>query len=250
MAEPLRLLDRVRMAVRVRHYSRRTEEAYVMWIRRYILFHGKKHPSAMAADEANAFLTSLAVERSVSASTQNQALSALLFLYREVLQEPLPWLDDIVRAQRPERLPVVLTVDEVREVMARVAPSARLVVQLLYGSGLRLLEALTLRIKDLDFARGQITVRDPKWKRDRTTMLPRAVDGDLREQVLYARMVHQEDLAHGWGAVWLPDALAGKSRPRRGNRGGSGFFRRPRAGEMPKGMRDGTICMRRPCSVP
>lgn len=177
------------------------------WARRYILFHGKKHPSAMGADEANAFLTHLAVEEHVSASTQNQALSALLFLYREVLQEPLPWLDDLVRAQRPERLPVVLTVEEVRAVIDRVAVSARLVVQLLYGSGLRLLEALTLRVKDLDFGRGQIIVRDPKWKRERTTMLPSVMEGELREQVHHALRVHEEDLAQGWGRVWLPDAI-------------------------------------------
>ena len=166
MAEPPKLLDRVRNAIRVRHYSPRTEEAYVMWIRRFILHHGKRHPSAMGANEVNAFLSHLAVDRTVSASTQNQALAALLFLYRHVLEEPLPWLDDIVRAQRPERLPVVLTVDEVREVIGHLAAPARLVVQLLYGSGLRLLEALTLRVKDVDFARGQLTVRDPKWKHD------------------------------------------------------------------------------------
>jgi len=127
-----------------------------------------------------------------------------------VLREPLPWLDDLVRAQRPERLPVVLTVDEVRDVIGRIPSTAQLVPKLLYGSGLRLLEALTLRIKDLDFERGQITVRDPKWKHDRMTMLPRAVEAELREQVLHAKMVHQEDLASGWGRVWLPDALARK----------------------------------------
>ena len=210
MTEPPKLLDRVRVAIRVRHYSVRTEEAYVMWIRRFILFHGKKHPSAMGAAEVNAFLNDLAVERTVSAATQNQALSALLFLYRHVLAEPLPWLDDLIRAQRPQRLPVVLTVDEVREVIRRVAPPSALVVKLLYGAGLRLLEALTLRIKDIDFERGQITVRDPKWKHDRATMLPATVDAELREQILHARAVHQEDLAQGWGRVWLPDALARK----------------------------------------
>ena len=147
MTEPPKLLDRVRNAIRVRHYSPRTEEAYVMWIRRFILFHGKRHPSSMGAEEVNAFLSHLAVDRTVSASTQNQALAALLFLYRHVLEEPLPWIDDIVRAQRPERLPVVLTIDEVRQVIAEVEPPSRLVVQLLYGSGLRLLEALMLRMK-------------------------------------------------------------------------------------------------------
>lgn len=174
------------------------------------------HPAAMGADEANAFLTSLAVDRHVSASTQNQAMSALLFLYREVLKEPLPWLDDLVRAQRPARLPVVLTVDEVRDVLSRIPVATRLVAHLLYGSGLRLLEALTLRIKDVDFGRCQLVIRDPKWKRDRATMLPRAIQHELREQIDRARCVHQEDLAQGWGRVWLPDALAVKypSAPR------------------------------------
>jgi len=208
MPEPPKLLDRVRTAIRVRHYSPRTEEAYVQWIRRFILYHGKRHPSAMGASEVNAFLSHLAVERTVSASTQNQALAALLFLYRHVLQEPLPWLDDIVRAQRPERLPVVLTVDEVRQVIGHVTPPAKFVVQLLYGSGLRLLEALALRIKDVDFERGQLTVRDPKWKHDRTTMLPAAVVGELHEQIVQSRLLHQEDLACGWGETWLPDAIA------------------------------------------
>lgn len=210
-APPPKLLDRVRAAVKARHYSRRTEEAYVAWIRRYILFHGKRHPASMGADEANAFLTHLAVERTVSASTQNQALSALLFLYREVLGQPLPWLGDLIRAQRPQHLPVVLTVDEVHEVIAQVDDDrCRLVVKLLYGAGLRLLEALMLRVKDVDLARGQITVRDPKWKRDRTTMLPRAVDGDIREQMRMALGIHEGDLAAGWGRVWLPDAIGRK----------------------------------------
>jgi integron integrase len=211
MSEAPKLLDRVRQAIRVRHYSVRTSEAYVFWIRKFILFHNKRHPSSLGADEVNAFLSYLAVERNVSASTQNQALSALLFLYRVVLEEPLPWLQDLVRAQRPERLPVVLTMDEARDVIAHVSGPAHLVVRLLYGSGLRLLEALTLRIKDIDFARGQITVRDPKWKHDRATMLPRAVEDDLREQIDLSRRWHQDDLAQGWGRVWLPDAFAVKS---------------------------------------
>jgi integron integrase len=210
MADPPKLLDRLRAAVRARHYSRRTEEAYVMWVRRFILFHGKKHPSAMGADEVNAFLSSLAVDHHVSASTQNQALSALLFCYREVLQDPLPWLHDVVRAHRPQRLPTVLSQEEVQKVLAAVEEKYQLAVQLLYGSGLRLLEALTLRVKDVDFGRGQLTIRDPKWKRDRTTMMPFAVAGALREQLVYARMVHQDDLAAGFGRVWLPDALAKK----------------------------------------
>jgi integron integrase len=212
MPEPPKLLDRVRAAIRARHYSRRTEEAYVAWIRRYILFHGKRHPSAMGAEEVNAFLTALATERKVAAATQNQALSALIFLYRVILQEPLPWLEDLVRAQRPARLPVVLTVDEVRRVIERMDGVSSLVAQLLYGAGLRLLEALTLRVKDVDFERGQIVVRDPKWKRDRVTMLPRAVTAAMHEQLTEARLVHDHDLAEGFGAVWLPDAIARKLR--------------------------------------
>jgi integron integrase len=210
MADPPKLLDRVCAAIRARHYSRRTEEAYVMWIRRYILFHGKRHPSSMGAEEVNAFLTSLAVDERVGASTQNQALSALIFLYRVVLEDPLPWLTDVIRAGRTERIPVVMTIDEVRTVIERMPGVTQVVAQLLYGSGLRLLEALMLRVKDVDFVRGQIAVRDPKWKRERTTMLPRAVTASLHEQLIEAKLVHESDLAAGFGQVWLPDAIARK----------------------------------------
>ena len=154
-----RLLDRVRAAIRARHYSRRTEKAYVAWIRRYILFHGKRHPLEMGGPEVTRFLTSLAVEGHVAGSTQNQALSALLFLYREVLAQELPWLDDIVRAKRTARLPVVLTRDEVRAVIRQLRGVHRLMAILLYGAGLRLLEAARVRVKDVDFARNQIMVR-------------------------------------------------------------------------------------------
>ncbi|HVS31786.1 MAG TPA: integron integrase [Thermoanaerobaculia bacterium] len=209
-AEPPKLLDRVRAAVRARHYSPRTEETYVLWIRRFILFHGKRHPSAMGAVEVNAFLSSLATEKHVAAATQNQALSALIFLYRVVLDDPLPWLHELVRAQRPARLPVVLTIDEVRRVIDRLQGVPRLVAQLLYGSGLRLLEALMLRVKDVDFVRGQIMVRDPKGRRDRTTMMPRAVTDALHEQLLGVKMLHEKDLAEGFGRVWLPNAIERK----------------------------------------
>ena len=209
-ATPPKLLDRVRAATRIRHYSRRTEDAYVMWVRRYILFHHKKHPSAMGGDEVNAFLSSLAVDGSVAASTQNQALSALLFLYRHVLGEPLPWIEDVVRARRPERLPVVLTPEEVRAVLDRIEGVSRLAALLLYGSGLRLLECLRLRVKDIDFERSQLFVRDPKGRRDRATMLPSASKGPLTEQIEAARALHQEDLRAGFGRVWLPDALCRK----------------------------------------
>ena len=200
----------MRAEIRLRHYSRRTEEAYVLWIRRYILFHNKRHPSAMGGDEVNTFLTKLAVEDNVSASTQGQALSALLFLYRNVLHEPLPWLEDLVRARRPVRLPVVLTADEVAAIIERLSGQSRLVVQLLYGSGLRLLEALMLRVKEVDFGRKQIHVRDPKGRRDRMTMLPRAIVEDLKEHLERVRALHRRDLDEGCGAVWMPDALRRK----------------------------------------
>ncbi len=210
MADPPKLLDRVRGAIRARHYSRRTEEAYVAWIKRFIFFHNKRHPSAMGAQEVNVFLTSLAMDRNVSASTQGQALCALLFLYRHVLDDPLPWIDELVRAQRPARLPVVLTVEEARTILDRLNGTPQLVTQLLYGSGLRLLEALRLRVKDIDFSRRQIFVRDPKGRRDRVTMLPQMVMDSLKGHFERVRIVHQEDLRQGFGVVWLPDALSRK----------------------------------------
>ena len=170
-----RLLDRVREAVRTRHYSRRTEKTYVAWIRRYILFHGKRHPAEMGAPEVGRFLTSLAVDGNVAASTQNQALSALLFLYRDVLEQDMPWLDDVVRAKGPQRLPVVLTRAEVRAVIQQLQGTPRLMALLMYGAGLRLLECARLRVHDVDFASNQIVVRGGKGDKDRVTMLPGAV---------------------------------------------------------------------------
>ena len=205
-----RLLDRVREAIRTRHYSRRTEKAYVHWIKRYIFFHGKRHPIEMGAAEVTAFLTALAVSSKVAASTQNQALSALLFLYREVLGVELPWLDDVVRAKRPLRLPVVLTRDEVRAVLQRLDGVARLMAILLYGAGLRLLECCRLRVKDVDFAMNQITVRDGKGHKDRPTMLPAAVKAELGAHLERVREQHQADLRHGAGWVELPGALMRK----------------------------------------
>jgi integrase len=169
-----RLLDRVREALRLRHYSRRTERAYVGWIRRYILFHGKRHPAEMGAEEVSRFLSFLAVEGKVSASTQNQALAALLFLYGSVLGVDLPWLDDLVRAARPHRLPVVFSRDEVRAVLLALRGTPRLLAVLLYGAGLRLLECARLGVKDVDFATTQVVVRSGKGDRDRVTLLPAA----------------------------------------------------------------------------
>ena len=213
---PPRLLDRVRAALRTRHCSPRTEKAYVGWIRRFILFHDKRHPAAMGAPEITRFLSALAVQRNVAASTQNQALSALLFLYREVLEQELPWLDDLVRAKTRERIPVVLTRDEVQAVIDGLDGPPRLVALLLYGAGLRLLEALRLRVKDVDFARNQITVRSGKGGKDRVTMLPAAVRRDLPKHLEVIREQHEADLRAGAGWVELPWALARKY-PRAGH---------------------------------
>jgi len=205
-----RLLDRVREAIRARQYSRRTEKAYVQWITRYIFFHGKRHPAEMGAPEVTAFLTSLAVHDKVAASTKNQALSALLFLYREVLGVELPWLDVVVRAKRPQHLTVVLTRDEVRAVLQRLDGVSRLMALLLYGAGLRLLECCHLRVKDIDFATNQIVIRDGKGRKDRVTMLPAAVKAALIAHLERAREQHQADLRRGAGWVELPNALTRK----------------------------------------
>ena len=210
MPEPPRFLDQIRSAVRARHYSRRTEEAYVGWTKRFILFHRKCHPAAMGAKEVNEFLSHLAMNENVSASTQAQALSALVFVYRHVLDDPLPWIDEIVRAKRPRRLPAVLTREEVGLLIGAMAGSPRLVAGILYGGGLRLLEALRLRIKDVDFAARLLVIRHGKGGKDRRTMLPDSLRESLRAQVEWVRRIHREDLAAGFGSVWLPDALERK----------------------------------------
>lgn len=209
-ARPPRLLARVREAIRSRHYSRRTEKAYVHWIRRFILFHGKRHPAEMGAAEVTAFLTSLAVQDKVAASTQNQALSALLFLYREVLGVDLPWLEDVVRAKRPQYLPVVLTRDETRALLQRLHGVSRIMALLLYGAGLRLLECCRLRVKDVDFAANQIVIRDGKGRKDRVTMLPAAARTLLERHIGQVRAQHEADLRRGAGWVELPGALLRK----------------------------------------
>ena len=207
MTPPPKLLDRLRDACRVRHYSIRTEDAYHDWCRRFILFHGKRHPLEMAAAEINAFLTHLAVERRVAASTQNQAFSAILFLYRNVLAVEPGVIAGAIRAQRPKRLPVVLTKPEVRLVIDRLEGTYRLVAQLLYGSGLRLLESLRLRVKDIDFDRNEVTVRQGKGNKDRVTMLPESLKPALVEHLEKVRRLHEKDVALGFGGVYLPDAL-------------------------------------------
>ncbi|OQA19254.1 MAG: Tyrosine recombinase XerD [Chloroflexi bacterium ADurb.Bin360] len=202
-----KLLDVVRDTLRLKHYSIRTEEAYVNWIRRFILFHGKRHPKDMGGAEIEAFLTHLAVEGHVAASTQNQALSALLFLYREVLRQGLDYPINAVRAKQSQHLPEVLTKAEVRQVIAQLSGIYQLQTRLLYGSGLRLLECLRLRVKDLDFERRAIIVRDPKGDEDRVTMLPDSLIEPLKEHLQWVRRLHEQDLAKGFGAVYLPDAL-------------------------------------------
>ncbi|HQG04467.1 MAG TPA: integron integrase [Thermoleophilia bacterium] len=203
-------MNDLRTALRARHYSRRTEQAYCLWVRRYIRFHGLRHPREMGEAEINAFLTHLATEREVSASTQNQALSALLFLYRNVLQRPVGDLGGVVRARRPRRLPVVLTRDEVAAVLDHLDGDLRLMASLMYGAGLRLNECLGLRVQDLDFARGEIVVRGGKGDKDRVTVLPQALRPQLRAHLATVKRIHKADLAAGWGAVELPDALARK----------------------------------------
>jgi len=209
MAEP-KLLDRLSRALRVRHYSIRTEEAYVQWVRRFILFHHKRHPKDMGEAEITAFLSHLAVDRNVAASTQNQALSAILFLYKVVLEKELEWLDDVVRATRPKRLPTVLTRDEVRNLLGRMNGVNQLVAELMYGTGMRLMEALRLRIQDVDFGYHQIIVRAGKGNKDRVTLLPRILEAKLQQQIKHAIYLHQKDLSEGFGRVYLPNALSKK----------------------------------------
>jgi integron integrase len=205
-----KLLEQVRQLLRLRHYSLRTEEAYLAWIRRYILFHGKRHPRDLAEAEVSAFLSSLAIEGSVAASTQNQALSALLFLYKEVLQRELAFIGGVVRVKRPPKLPVVLAPAEVRAVLAQLKGAYRLMAELLYGSGLRLLECLRLRVKDVDFEYLHIVVRDSKGGRDRRTMLPVSVVPALRDHLEEVKRRHDLDLGEGFGTVHLPGALERK----------------------------------------
>ena len=205
-----RLLDQVRQKIRIKHYSIRTEQAYVDWIRRYILYHQKRHPQDMGKSEVEQFLTHLAVERNVAASTQNQALSAILFLYKEVLQQDIGWLDNMEHAKRPARLPVVLTATEVRAVLAHLDGRHRLMANLLYGSGLRLMECVRLRVKDLDFEYRQLTVRDGKRQNDRRTLLPESLIEPLKTHLADVKIVHHQDLQEGFGDVYLPFALARK----------------------------------------
>lgn len=205
-----KFLDQVRDACRVRHYSIRTEDAYTDWAKRYILFHQMKHPNTMGAPEINAFLTDLAVQGQVSASTQNQAFNAMLFLYIKVLGRDPGQITGVIRAKRPVRLPVVLTRDEVKRVLGELTGSYRLMGQLLYGSGLRLLECLRLRVKDIDFSLRQVTVREGKGNKDRRTMLPAKLESEFLEHLQRVRDLHEQDVLAGFGEVYMPDAMARK----------------------------------------
>lgn len=206
-SQPPRLLQQVREKIRYKHYSIRTESVYVEWIKRFIFFHERRHPRDMGAAEIERFLTHLAVEGKVAAATQNQAKSALLFLYREVLEVQLPWLDNIASAKTPKRLPVVLTQAEVLAILLQMEGRQQLIGRLLYGTGMRILECLRLRIKDVDFARSEILIRDGKGFKDRITMLPRALHAPLQAHIRLMKKAHEQDLAEGFGSVEMPYAL-------------------------------------------
>lgn len=208
--ESPKLLDIVRGKIRLKHYSIRTEQAYVDWIKRFILHFDKRHPKDLGAREVEAFLTYLAVQGKVAASTQNQAKSALLFLYKEVLGLELPWLGDVQQAKTPKRLPVVLSKDEVMRILSRLEGTNHLVASMLYGTGMRILEALRLRVKDIDFSRKEILIRDGKGFKDRVTMLPVSLVKPLQAHLKKVKSLHEADLAKGYGEVYLPNALAKK----------------------------------------
>ena len=228
---PPRLMDRMREQLRSRHYSRRTEQAYCLWVRRFIVFHGGRHPADMDEVQINEFLTHLAVDERVSASTQNQALSGILFLYRHVLGIEVGQLREVVRARKPKRLPVVMTRQEVRAVLGALDEDSWLMASLLYGAGLRLMECLRLRVLDIDFDRNEITVRDGKGGKDRVTMLPQSLKTPLRRHLARVHEIHERDLADGWGRVVLPEALARKYPRRLPSGAGSGCSRSGGGGE-------------------
>jgi integron integrase len=206
-----KLLDQVRDVIRRKHYSIRTEQAYIDWIKRFIIYHGKRHPGEMAEEEVAEFLTHLARDLNVAASTQNQALSALLFLYKEVLKHEIGWLQKVERAKKPPKLPVVLSRAEVKQIFGHLHGVPKLMAGLLYGSGLRLMECVRLRIKDIDFELAQITVRDAKGGKDRITMLPLNMSEPLRRHLWRVKAQHEQDLEDGFGSVHLPFALARKT---------------------------------------
>jgi len=203
----VKLLDQLREALRARHYSRRTEQTYCLWGKRFIYFHHVRHPAEMSESEVNAFLTHLAVKENVSASTQNQALSALLFLYRYVLDRKIGDLGELIRARKPQRVPVVMTREEVKALLGCLTGDKWLMASILYGAGLRLMECLCLRVQDVDFGRNEITVRSGKGEKDRITMLPESLKEPLQDHLRKVKAIHQKDLTEGWGRVQMPEAL-------------------------------------------
>jgi len=205
-----RLLDQVRNVIRCKHYSIRTEQSYVDWIKRYIYFHKKQHPKDMGERQISEFLTHLAVERKVASATQNQALCALVFLYREVLKKEIGEFENLIRAKKPQKLPVVFTREEVRQILLQLSGVTWLMGQIIYGAGLRIMECVRLRVKDVDFGYGQIVVRDGKGMKDRVTMLPELIVEELQRHLLKAKKIHEIDLKAGFGAVYLPYALERK----------------------------------------
>ena len=210
MEPKAKLLDYMRNVMRLKHMSLRTEEAYVSWVKRFILFHDKRHPAEMGADEIRAFLTHLAVQGKVAASTQNGALNALVFLYRQVLMQPFPELEGLERAKRPRRIPTVFTAEETQAILLQLNGTPHLMAGLLYGAGLRLMECVRLRVKDIDFAYQQITVRDGKGAQDRVTMLPQSLQKPLQHHLAKVQLLHEEDLREGYGDVYLPYAFERK----------------------------------------
>ena len=205
-----RLLDQVREVMRLKHYSLRTEQTYIQWIKRFIFFHQKRHPREMGAPEVKAFLTDLAVRHRVAASTQNQGLNALVFLYQKVLDLSLGEIGEYARAKRPQRLPVVLTREEVQRLLAAMKDTYQLMTRLLYGTGMRLMECIRLRVKDVEFERNQIIVREGKGQKDRVTVLPSSIKPALQDHLARIKLRHEQDLKEGYGQVYLPNALAQK----------------------------------------
>ena len=206
MKQP-RLLDRVRAEIHLNHYSLRTLESYTQWIKRYIYFHNKRHPKDMGKIEVESFLSYLATDKNVAASTQNQALSAILFLYKKVLKQEIEWIDNVVRAKRPKYLPSVLTKDEVQLLLNHMTGTNQLIAQILYGCGLRLMEALRLRVQDINFSSRQVIIRSGKGNKDRVTILPQSLVEKLQAQIRYAKSLHDRDILEGFGEVYLPYAL-------------------------------------------
>jgi integrase len=233
-AQPPKLLDRLREALRSRHYSRRTEQTYCHWVKRFIYFHNLRHPAQMAEPEINAYLTHLAVKEKVSASTQNQALSALIFLYRHVLDRKVGDLGEVIRARKPVHIPVVMTREKVRAVLTNLTGDKWLMASLMCGAGLRLMECLRLRVQDIDFARNEILIRDGKGSKDRITMLPESFKTPLQDHLKKVKILHDRDLVDGWGAFKCQRPWTANIPTPRRIGDGNGSFRRRTDGSMPR----------------